>query len=355
MMPDMQADGERLGRIWDAWQAGRPPATGDDAELLAVIRDLESAMQVPAPPAELISRTWEQIAGAPLPLAPYATGGLPAITANGHRRPAPAAPVTSRARGIAVLAAFWRLAVIGVLAGFGAGFVVGLWTRVAMRLSGFLTVDANRDLLTENDEVVGRITLGGTLSLALFGAALGVMGGLLYLALRRWLPGRSWQRSLGYGVLLLAVFGFFIMDPANPDYVLFGPAWMNVGTFSLAYVLFGLLAGTLAELLDRRLPRLEGVAQRWKRVLLLVTTAPLILIALMALLTMVVGLLGTSALIVVVLLVALAAAAAGPRLIRAFSLRLPAPGRRFWYAAAAVPGLAGFVVTVRNIVEILQG
>jgi hypothetical protein len=169
------------------------------------------------------------------------------------------------------------------------------------------------------------------------------------------LPGRSWHRSLGYGVLLLAVFGFIVMDPGNPDYRLFGPPWVNVGTFSLAYVLFGLVAGLLADTLDQRVPTHVLPGRRWLRAAAVVSTVPLVALAGLTVLTVVIILFDASAVLAGGLIVALLVAVAGPRLIGAFSLRLPTPGRRFWYAAAAVPGLIGFVVTLRNIVEIMGG
>ncbi len=353
MRQDMQADGERLGRVWDAHQAGVAPDARDTI-FLDAIRDLEAVLSVPAASPELIARTWEQITGAPLPLAPYPVAAP--VAGNGHQS-RPTAVVTSRrTRTIAVKAAvICRLLVIGVTAGLAAGFLTGLWSRVAMRLSGFLTDDANRFIRTENNARVGDITLGGTLTLGAVGAALGILGGLLYLAIRRWLPGRSWVRALTYGALLLAVFGFVVMDPNNRDYQLFGPVWINVGTLSLSYVLFGLMVGLMADGLDRRLAPVTIGASRRRLATYLIAGAPCAVLGGVVLLGGAVGLADVAPLVLAGLLLAAVAMPIASWLIGTGWLQLPAPGRRFWYATWTIPALAGCFLTIRSIVEIMHG
>src|SRR5215204_4962633 len=98
-----------------------------------------------------------------------------------------------------------------------------------------MTDPRNRGLLTENDAAVGTITFAGTMSIAMFAGIVGILGGLLYVAIRSRLPGTGWRRGLLYGGLVLATFGFIVMDETNPDYQLFGPPGVNVGTFSFIY------------------------------------------------------------------------------------------------------------------------
>jgi len=246
----------RLGRAWDSLVSGTGGHDGNPAAF-ADIQFVQELTAVPAAPTGLRATIWQQVNGRSL--ASTMSTVVVAPSPNGVAHP-PARPVEARV-GPTTTAGAWRTALriiaIGAMAGFGAGFLAGLWTRAAMRLSGFLTVDRNRGLLTENDAVVGQVTLDGTLFLAFFAAALGILGGVLYVAIRRWLPGRSLLRAGTYGLLLFAVFGFVVMDEHNPDYRLFGPTWLNVGTFSLTYLVYGSAVSLIAEWLERRLPRLS--------------------------------------------------------------------------------------------------
>jgi hypothetical protein len=361
MTYDAHDDSTRLARLWDAHQVGEHSTDAKDRDLLAAIHHIEAAAQTPPAPPELAALTWEALTGAPLPLVTLFV--VPAASSNGrHADAVAAAPVTrAYSRRQEMLAAVFRAVAIGTMAGFAAGFAAGLWMRVAMRVSGFLTVDANRGLLTENEAVVGEITLAGTLSIAMFGAIVGIMGGLLYVALRRWFPGNAWQRPLGYGGLLLGVFGFFVMDQNNPDYRLFGPPWVNVGMCSIAYILFGVLTCVLVDWLDRRVPHLvQSDRSRRQTVLTGVVLAPFALLGCAAIFGAVAGLLGSF------LMISLPGVTAGGlafllykrvRLVRtlpvvAALVRRPA---LVGYAAFAVPSLIGLVLTLRAITAIVGG
>ena len=145
---------------------------------------------------------------------------------------------------------------IGVLAGLAAGFVAGgLGSRVAMRISAIAAGPAMRGTFTENGNRVGEITQDGTLFLVVFnGPIVGLFGGLVYIALRPWLPRAGRWRGLAFGALLLAVFGAVIIDADNIDFRLFGPPLLNVGMFAALFVLFGLIVAPLAERADRAFP-----------------------------------------------------------------------------------------------------
>jgi hypothetical protein len=361
MTLDAHDDATRLGRLWDAHQAGEASSDTIERDLLAAIHHIEAAAQTPPAPPDLAARTWEALTGAPLPLATLVA--VPAASPNGrHAAAVAAAPATrTYSRRQEMLAAVYRAVAIGTMAGFAAGFAAGLWMRIAMRVSGFLTIGANRGLLTENDAVVGEITLAGTLSIAMLGAIVGIIGGLLYVALRRWFPGNAWQRPLGYGGLLLGVFGFFVMDQNNPDYRLFGPPWVNVGMCSITYILFGVLASVLVDWLDQRLPHLvQSDRSRSRTVLSFVVLSPFALLGCAAIFAAVAGLFGSF------LMIGAPGAVAGGfafllykrvRLIRtlpfvAALVRRPA---LVGYATFAVPSLIGLVLTVRAITAIVGG
>ena len=146
-----------------------------------------------------------------------------------------------------------RLVATGLLAGAVAGFLAGgVGSRLAMRAVTLLAGAEHRGELTEAQARVGEITAEGTLFLLLAGTFLGMGGGLLYVAVRRWLPGRSWQKGLAFGIWLLAVLGWLIVDGDNVDFRLFVPSAVSVGLFAALYLLFGLIVAPLVERLDRR-------------------------------------------------------------------------------------------------------
>jgi hypothetical protein len=101
----------------------------------------------------------------------------------------------------------WSLTV-AVVSGVGAGLLAaGAGGRLVMRL---LAVTAGPDAqgrITEAEQVVGRISVDGTLGFVIFtGLFFGLATGVLYLLVRRWLPaGRA--NGLAYGALLLVVAG----------------------------------------------------------------------------------------------------------------------------------------------------
>ena len=354
MNPQEQERASQLGRLWDAFAQGEtlPDA---DAELLAEVQFVQEVTAVPSPPPALRARIWQGVGDRNLAAAVNTATVSASPNGTVHARVPVAAP-TSRKRPAVDWPALYRLLAIGVLAGMSAGFAAGLWTRIAMRVAGFLTVDRNRSLLTENDAVVGQITFGGTLFLALFAAVIGIAGGILYMVIRRWLPGHPLARALSYGVLLFAVFGFVLMDEHNPDYHFFGPPWLNVGTFSLTYVVYGVLASLAAERLATRLPRwtlARTVGWRGRLATLAMTPFGAIgMLTILVVLTTGVRNPATGILAAIFLLFGLS------RVIRlpAWSAGALSPAlRRVGALALLVPGLFGFFLTIQGVVGILTG
>ena len=185
--------------------------------------------------------------------------------------------VADRARPAGeVLRRFVRSIAIAVSAGATAGVLVGgLGSRLAMRIMAATSGDEAQGAITEADEVVGRITVGGTLGLVLFvGVGLGSLAALLYLLVRRWLPWPAWLSGLLFGVLLLAVFGRDDpVDPNNPDFTILSPKWLAVALFTLLLPLYGLVLGSLVARLEAGYPTLST------RPKVLVAYAPLLLFA----------------------------------------------------------------------------
>ena len=142
-------------------------------------------------------------------------------------------------------------------AGITAGItVMGCGGRLAMRLLAVTAGDGAQGRITEAEEVVGRITLGGTISFVLFtGIFGGVVAAAIYLVVRRFLPS-GWVGGLTFGVGLLVVLGTTTepLRDDNPDFDLVGPGWLSVLIFTALALAFGLVLAAFAGRLSAWLP-----------------------------------------------------------------------------------------------------
>ena len=137
-----------------------------------------------------------------------------------------------------------------VLSGVGVGAVVlGLGSRVAMRIVGIVASPEHLRQPTEFG-IVGEVTFKGTLGLVIFGA-LGLFFGLLYLALRSWLPGGWATRGLAFGLLLLPPVGIFIVASSKTDFDLTSLA-LIFSLFAGMILVYGLATAWSIEGLGRR-------------------------------------------------------------------------------------------------------
>ena len=143
---------------------------------------------------------------------------------------------------------------IGVLAGLAAGFVAGgVGSRLAMKVVALAAGPGARGMITENGNRIGAFT-ADTVFLLFFGTFLGVFGGLLYVALRPWLPRSGHWRGLAFGMLLLAACGTAIIERENFDFHRFGIPLLNIALFGALFLLFGLVVAPLADRADRACP-----------------------------------------------------------------------------------------------------
>jgi hypothetical protein len=142
-------------------------------------------------------------------------------------------------------------------AGLVVGIVVaGLGSRLVMRLLAVADPDA-RGIITENGNVVGDITFGGTMGLVAFiGIPSGILGGLIVYLVRRWLPVRLLWRWLALSVVLLALLGRTVIDPGNFDFFFLDPAGLAVALFGALFVVAGLALAPLADRWGPGVPRL---------------------------------------------------------------------------------------------------
>jgi hypothetical protein len=193
--------------------------------------------------------------------------------------PAPPGPPDPPPVGLVVRRYLWYLAV-AVASGAAAGILAaGAGGRLVMRL---LAVTAGADAqgqITEAEQIVGRITVDGTLGFVVFtGLFFGPVSGAAYLLLRRWLPAGQ-AGGLTYGALLLVVAGTRLepLRRANPDFDLVGPGWVSVVAFPALVVFHGMLVAALAGRLSRAVPLLAarpGAIVVYAPLLLLVLPGP---------------------------------------------------------------------------------
>lgn len=188
--------------------------------------------------------------------------------------------------GDQVAGVIFRDMVRGGIAGVITGAIVaGLGGRVVMRLA-FLVVPGSAGSATENGNVIGQITLPGTLGLVLFGAIVGLFMGASWVALAPWIPGRGWRRALATVPLAIALGGVILIDGSNPDFSVLEHAPLVVAMLLLLVGVSGFVVALTDERLERLLPGVEdGSAGRIAAYGILamigaVVTVPLLLSAL---------------------------------------------------------------------------
>jgi hypothetical protein len=160
----------------------------------------------------------------------------------------PAAARTARSFAVAINTAL----ITGVLVGGGGG-------RLFMRIMAATSGDDAQGAITQADEVVGEITLGGTIALVFFGGVFaGVSVAGIYLLVRRWLPAVPWQAGVVLGALALGVGGRAseLLHPDNRDFTLLRPVGLAVAMVVILTVFFGVVFVTVFERLDRAMPPL---------------------------------------------------------------------------------------------------
>ncbi len=141
---------------------------------------------------------------------------------------------------------FWAALGTGLL-------VVGPGGRLIMRLLAVTSGDGAQGKLTEAEEVVGDITVGGTIGFVVFvGIGGGVLLAVLFTVTRKWLPpGRLGALALGVGTSVLLATRVEPLRPDNEDFAIVGPGWLSVVTFLglglLAFLTFAAIAGRVGR------------------------------------------------------------------------------------------------------------
>ena len=134
-----------------------------------------------------------------------------------------------------------------VVAGSLAGFVsAGLGSRIVMRIIAALNDDRD-GVRTDASATVGEISFGGTMSLLMLGVIAGVLGGVLYVGLRRWLWVPPAWRGLTFGSVTLFTVGHLLFDTANVDFQMFEPVAIVIVLFAALFFINGLLVAAVAD------------------------------------------------------------------------------------------------------------
>ena len=139
-----------------------------------------------------------------------------------------------------------RLANIGLFSGFLAGLIVAVGGRVAMRVVAIADPSG-----MELDDVSTGVT-GETLWIFIVVPISAVKGGLLFMLIRRWLPGSRLMTGLAFGLLVLVLLGIPLMlideafsyGPPALTFTLFGALFVAYGVCVVFIV--GWLEGALA-------------------------------------------------------------------------------------------------------------
>jgi hypothetical protein len=148
-----------------------------------------------------------------------------------------------------------REIVRGGLAGALAGMIVGgLGGRVVMRVAALLNPGATGQI-TGNGEVVGAITLNGTLALIMFGAlGMGLVAGVVWVIVSPWLPRGGRRRWLLAAAATLAIGGFLLVEPFNPDFTILGPDPVILVLLLSLVAAMGASIAWFDRILEARLP-----------------------------------------------------------------------------------------------------
>lgn len=135
---------------------------------------------------------------------------------------------------------------------------IGAGSRLMMRVMAATSSDDVQGRLTEADEIIGEVSVGGSVFLiVVVGIGASVVGLAFFSVLRRWLP----DRSLAAGWIGVAIGAGALVRPAglltstNRDFTLLSPVALAVALCLATLVLFGATFGVLVDHLAPRWPR----------------------------------------------------------------------------------------------------
>jgi hypothetical protein len=131
-------------------------------------------------------------------------------------------------------------------AGAVAGLIsAGIGGRLVMHIIALANPDRD-GAITDSSATVGQIT-GDTAAVLILGTILGVLGGAVYLGVRRWLPVPAAWHGVAYGIVSLLTVGNVLFDANNVDFQIFEPVVLVVALFAVLFLVNGLIVAALAD------------------------------------------------------------------------------------------------------------
>ena len=124
-------------------------------------------------------------------------------------------------------------------------------------------IDRSTDGANTDFGTVGEVTLGGTFTLLVLTTIAGVIAGVIYVALRRWLPFPGVPRGVIFGLTML--YGPGTIAISEIDLQLVDPALVSFAMLGALVILYGIGVALLIDRLHappavRPGPRMERVA-----------------------------------------------------------------------------------------------
>lgn len=144
----------------------------------------------------------------------------------------------------------------GGVAGLIAGVLVGgLGGRLFMRVAALLHPEAT-GIATQNGNLIGDITLGGSLALiVVVGLFVGISVGPVWVAVRSWIPGTGLGKALWTMPVAVALGSRGLLAVPNPDFRILGHDPTIVVLIVVFTALLGFTVAVIDGWLDGRLPR----------------------------------------------------------------------------------------------------
>ena len=132
----------------------------------------------------------------------------------------------------------------GVVGGafFGA-LIGGIGGRIVMRIA-FL-IDQETEGARTDFGTIGEFTAGGTFTLLVLATIAGVIGGVLYVGLRRWLPSSGAARGVFFGLMMM--FGPGVIALGEVDLQIVEPGVPVFFMFVALIVLYGVCVALLTD------------------------------------------------------------------------------------------------------------
>lgn len=131
-------------------------------------------------------------------------------------------------------------------------FVAGFLGRFVMRVLAATSGDSAQGALTDAEEIVGEITLGGTIGFIIFvGLGAGVVATFILLVTRPWLNVGGAVAGVVSGLTPLVILGGTDFSSENRDFSILSPTWLAVGLIVGGTALFGAALGSVAARLQQ--------------------------------------------------------------------------------------------------------